>query len=513
MGERPEGASRAGHNAMSDLFEYETPHFDNNDLIDRCRALNDNAANKSAKYVLCWLQQSLRAYDNPVIDAAISYANANNLPVVVYHGMRQDYPHASDRLHYFLLGGSRDLQIGCDARRLRCVSYLQTPDNIEKGLVYRLAQHARAVFAEDHPTFVARWQTQSFASKTDAPVYAIDAARLVPTQMLPRGLKTTPAFRAANKALREKYADAVFDLVPKADLYEGELGFEDVDLRQFSDGDLEELLIQCDIDHSVWTCAEFPPKREEALLRLNRFITDYLPRYKWTRNNPAASGSGSELSPYLHFGLLGPRELYKAVRASEAHSAAKWKFLDEAVTWREWFHYQAYYTDRFDTFEALPNSAKKTLLAHQDDPRDTIYDLDTLLHGETDDLVWNAAQKQWLITGYMHNNLRMYWGKKLIGWTPDPKTAWNVACYINDRLSLDGRDPATYGNMQWCFGKAKPGYRELPVYGWVAPKSSRALIKRDGVNDWLDTMNDRYVDKITVPTEAEHPSYLNYPKT
>jgi len=483
---------------MTDLFDNPAPDLGLNDLRDRMRALNTQDPQPEADYVLCWLQQTLRAFDNPVIDAAIAYANLNNLPVLVYHGMRQDYPHASDRLHYFLLGGSRDLQRGCAARGLRCVSYLQTPSTTEKGLVYRLAEKARAVFAEDHPTFVARWQTRSFASKVNRPVYVIDAARLIPTRSLPKGLKTTSAFRAANKPLREVYGTAEYDLKPSQTAYAGQVDFAPLDLTQASDQDLKDLIAGCDIDHDLWICPEFPPSRAEALRRMQAFMTAHLPRYKWTRNNPAIEGSGSELSPYLHFGLLGPRELYQAVQASDAHSAAKWKYLDEAVTWREWFHYQAYYTDNFEHFEALPNSAKKTLLDHKDDPRAQIYDLDTLLHGETDDRVWNAAQKQWLATGYMHNNLRMYWGKKLIAWTDDPVTAWKTACYINDRLSLDGRDPATYGNMQWCFGKSKPGYKEIPIYGWVAPKSSAALLSRDGVTEWVDEMNALDLGRINM---------------
>lgn len=493
---------------MTDLFDHEVPDLMSSDLNDRTHALNSSSPHAGAEYVLCWLQQTLRAYDNPIIDAAIAYANQYKLPVVIYHGMRQDYPHASARLHYFLLGGSRDLQKGCDDRGLRCVSYLQTPDNLEKGLVYRLAEGARAIFAEDHPSFVAKWQTQSFASKVKRPVYAVDAARLVPTRRLTMGLKTTPAFRAANKALRDTYAVGVSDLVPNVPRYDRALDFQDINLREISDEGLQTLIAQCEIDHSVWICPEFPPSRQEALSRMNSFIADHLPRYKWTRNNPAQTGSGSELSPYLHFGLLGPRELYKAVQASSAHSSAKWKFLDEAVTWREWFHYQAFYEEKFDTFEALPKSAKKTLLDHSEDERNTLYDLDAFLHGETDDPVWNAAQKQWLLTGYMHNNFRMYWGKKLIAWTPDPVTAWNTACYINDRLSLDGRDPATYGNMQWCFGKAKPGYREIPIYGWVASKSSAAVLKRDGVADWVEDLDNKPVARISVPANVDHPSCL-----
>ena len=483
---------------MKDLFDDIMPDLDDEDLNVRSRALNSQPPNDEAEYVLCWLQQTLRAFDNPLIDAAISYANQHRLPVVVYHGMRQDYPHASDRLHYFLLGGSRDVQRGCDKRGLRCVSYLQTPKNLEKGLVYRLAKKARAVFAEDHPTFVARSQTVSFASKTDRPVYVVDTARLVPTGTLQLGLKTTPSFRAANKALRDQFSQAKYDLKALQPLYKKGLGFSDINLRSSSDEDLVDILSTCDIDHSLWVCAEFPPSRGEAIRRMNDFIENDLPRYKWTRNNPSTDGSGSRLSPYLHFGLLGPRELYKAVQKSKAHSAAKWKFLDEAITWREWFHYQAAHITSFEKFDGLPKSAKSTLLEHADDERERLYSIDELIHGETNDAVWNAAQKQWLLTGYMHNNLRMYWGKKLIAWTEDPETAWDTACYINDRLSLDGRDPATYGNMQWCFGKAKPGYREIPIYGWVAPKSSAAVMKRDGVQEWVNVLNNKTVKRIHI---------------
>ena len=97
----------------------------------------------------------------------------------------------------------------------------------------------------------------------------------------------------------------------------------------------------------------------------------------------------------------------------------------------------------------------------------------------------NAAQKEWLRTGWLHNNLRMYWAKQILRFTPTPEDAWELACYINDTLSLDGRDPATYASMRWAFGDAKPGYSEKEIYGWVAPKSDRAILKRTGMKDWI----------------------------
>ncbi|MEG8017247.1 hypothetical protein [Sphingomonas sp. LR55] len=58
----------------------------------RVRSLNAHGVRPAACYVLCWLQQALRARDNPVIDAAICLANDLGLPVLVYHGLREDYP-------------------------------------------------------------------------------------------------------------------------------------------------------------------------------------------------------------------------------------------------------------------------------------------------------------------------------------------------------------------------------------------------------------------------------------
>ena len=472
------------------------------DLAPRVHPLNDRAIDAAgADYVLCWLQQALRADDNPAIDAAIELGRALGLPVLVYHGLRHDYPHASDRLHRFILGASRDLQGGCEARGLRCATFVVTPEAPGKGLVYRLAERAAAVVTDEQFVFVARWQADSFAARCERAVLAVDAARLVPTRALPAGLRTTPAFRKASGEHRERFRDAEADLEP-GERYDGDLPFEDARNADASDAELDALIARLPIDHTLPPSAMFEPRGAAARQWLEAFTERHLGRYRWTRNNPAEDGAGSMLSPYLHFGLIGPRTIARAVRDAEAHSAAKWKFLDELLTWREWFHYLNHHAERPESFAFVPERPRRSLEAHADDERPVLYTLSELLHGETDDETWNAAQRQWLATGYMHNNLRMYWGKQLIKWTPNPHAAWVTACYINDRLSLDGRDPATYGNMRWVFGDAKPAYREQPVYGWVAPKSDRGLRKRPGVEAWLAEMATSDVPRVSVPNAA-----------
>ncbi len=38
----------------------------------------------------------------------------------------------------------------------------------------------------------------------------------------------------------------------------------------------------------------------------------------------------------------------------------------------------------------------------------------------------------------------MYWGKKIIEWSPSPEEALATAIYLNDSYALDGRDPNSY---------------------------------------------------------------------
>jgi deoxyribodipyrimidine photolyase len=73
-----------------------------------------------------------------------------------------------------------------------------------------------------------------------------------------------------------------------------------------------------------------------------------------------------------------------------------------------------------------------------------------LENAETHDPLWNAAQKQMVITGWMHNYLRMYWAKKILEWSPSIAVAYQRAVMLNDRYELDGRDPNGYAGIAWA---------------------------------------------------------------
>ena len=68
-------------------------------------------------------------------------------------------------------------------------------------------------------------------------------------------------------------------------------------------------------------------------------------------------------------------------------------------------------------------------------------------------------------TGKMHGFMRMYWAKKILEWSPDPAEALRRAIYLNDRYSIDGRDPNGYVGCGWAImGVHDMGWAERPIF-------------------------------------------------
>ena len=467
------------------------------ELRKRTRKLNDKAVRQKSKYVLCWLQQNLRAFDNPIIDAAIATGNNLKLPVVVYHGLGQKYPHASDRLHKFIIEAARSLAPEVEKRGLRCLNYIERPGKYEKGLVYRLAQEAAAIFTDDVPAYVARFQAASVALKDHLAVFAVDASCFVPMNEFPYQAEAKAFFRRAHTPFRERYMNAKTEMSPDISRYEDDFDFEPDDLAK---SDIDKLIAECEIDHTLPPVESFHGSREAALERLQWACETVLPVYESVRSNPSHPSCGTRLSPYLHFGVLSAREVIREIQKHATTNQKNWRVADEIMSWREFFHHQARFENNPAAYETLPEWARETLAKHQPERIDAPT-LSQIIHGETDDETWNAAQKQYLLEAWMPNNIRMYWGKRLVGWRETPQAAWRTACYLNDRFSLDGRDAATYGNLAWCFGKINHPSSEREIYGKVGRPWDATMRKRGGVNEWLAEQANRETYRVFVPDE------------
>ena len=456
------------------------------DLRARTRALNEVSLKSDADYVMVWLQQNIRGHEHPAIEVALELANAMQKPVLVYHGVRYDYPYASARLTRFLAGASRAMGERLHERGITCRQMLQRGREHGKGMVYRLAERATCVIVDDHPTFVANVQSASFAASKTCACLAVDSTRLIPHSRLQGKLGTTRTFRAAHSALRDEWTHSCGNRKPAVRDPIAGLPDELITLADMDEEQLDAAVAALPIDQALPYTDDHPALAKVVAARVAAIDEAFVRDYQSARTNPTREHGATELSPYLHFGMVSPWEVVMQIHASGAPKSAQYKLLDELLTWREWSHWRMCEKPELLFYETLPTYARETFADHADDPRSELLAIEDVVHGRTGDRVYDAAQRHWLKTGWLHNNMRMYWAKQVMRFTLSAQTAWAACCYMNDRISYDGRDPATYVSMRWAFGEARPGYRDIPVYGRVMPKSAGPILKRPGVKDWVE---------------------------
>ena len=219
-----------------------------------------------------------------------------------------------------------------------------------------------------------------------------------------------------------------------------------------------------------------------ALKRLHVFVRDEMPAYDEARNHPETRGT-SRLSPYLHFGNIGPLTValavQKAMEKGSIPAASGERYLEQLIGWRELAVLFVRHEPNYDNWECAAPWARKSLLEHAGDPRPYKYTLAQLENAETRDDLWNAAQREMVLTGWMHNYMRMYWGKKILGWSPNPATAFDWAVTLNDRYELDGRDPNGYAGIAWAIvGKLDRPWFNRPIFGLVRTMTGNSISRK-----------------------------------
>ena len=107
-----------------------------------------------------------------------------------------------------------------------------------------------------------------------------------------------------------------------------------------------------------------------------------------------------------------------------------------------------------------------------------MYSLEQLEKAETHDPYWNAAQKEQVYTGYMHNYMRMYWGKKILEWSATPEEAFKNALYLNNKYFIDGRNANGFVGVAWCFGVHDRPWGERAIFGKVRYMNAAGLERK-----------------------------------
>jgi deoxyribodipyrimidine photo-lyase len=317
------------------------------------------------------------------------------------------------------------------------------------------------------------------------PVYEIESDVCVPVEIASD--KQEPyafTFRKKIYSLLDKYIVELKPREPKIKSVSFDFGIEEITFNNSL-----EILNILNIDKSV-SLSPFVGGYSQARKYLEEFIEKKLHRYKEFRSHPELDYQ-SNLSPYLHFGQISPIEVVLEVLSKYGRNDENVdSFFNELIVWRELARNFCYYNPNYNQYEGIPDWAKETLEEHKNDKREYIYTIEELENAKTHDEYWNSAQLELLKTGKMHNYMRMYWCKKLIEWTDDPKKAFDIACYLNDKYELDGRDPNGYAGISWCFGTHDRPWKERKIFGKVRYMSASGLEAKFDIKKYVEKVKN-----------------------
>ena len=91
-----------------------------------------------------------------------------------------------------------------------------------------------------------------------------------------------------------------------------------------------------------------------------------------------------------------------------------------------------------------------------------------------------------MLTGFMHNRMRMYWGKQILAWSKTPRQAYATTLRLNNKYFLCGRDPNAYANVGWVLGlHDRPWGPRRPVFGTVRYMNAGGLERKFNVGAYV----------------------------
>lgn len=432
--------------------------------------------NPNGEYVLYWMQSAQRIVDNHALAYAAELANYLSVPLVVNFVVIPRFPGGNTRHYHFMLEGIRQLEPLLTQMGIGFT--LQVGDPVE--VVHHMAMKAKAVVMDFAYGVYERQLREALFQKLECDTYEVETNVVVPVNI------------AYNREAYAAYAIRPA-IMKQMHAYDEPVNYQQ--LKVACDIKLESRPLENIHSFLEQYCPDLErlPKSDmflggeaEAMRRLDAFLSNEIFQYDQAQSDPAIKGT-SRLSPYLHFGQLSPVTVLNKIMRLGIKAEA---FVEQLVVRRELAYNYVYYAgDRIKTLKALlPAWAYETLDLHRRDERSYSYTLEALEKGMTHDPYWNAAQLEMVITGHMHNTMRMYWGKKVIEWSKTPEEAFERLCFLNDKYQLDGRDPNGYAGIAWCFGKHDRPWQERPIFGKIRYMNAAGLERKYDIQ--------RYVDQI-----------------
>lgn len=223
---------------------------------------------------------------------------------------------------------------------------------------------------------------------------------------------------------------------------------------------------------------EWPAGEEAAHERVELFAEEILKTYQDTRDLPARDGT-SRLSPYLAAGVLSPRQCLHAALANnhgefETGNSGAVSWINELL-WREFYKHILVGFPRVSRHRAFREDTENLKWRHDRK------DLEAWQQGRTGFPLIDAAMRQLLATGWMHNRLRMVVAMFL---TKNLLIDWREGERWFMRHLIDGDLAANNGGWQWS---ASTGTDAAPYFRLFNPISQSERFDPEGrfIRRWL----------------------------
>lgn len=226
------------------------------------------------------------------------------------------------------------------------------------------------------------------------------------------------------------------------------------------------------------------PGRKAALQQLKRF-REHLPDYHNTRNHPALHTGTSGLSVHLRFGTLSIRECIRMCNEASGPGPSSW--INELI-WRD------FYQMILDRFPHVTSKAFKKNYSKIKWPGKTSH-YKAWCQGQTGYPIVDAAMRQLLATGWMHNRLRMITASFLVkDLLVDPRKG---EAHFAEHL-LDFDLAANNGGWQWC---ASTGCDAQPYFRIFNPVTQSKKFDADAMylKVWIPELKDVEPKRIHEP--------------
>ena len=253
------------------------------------------------------------------------------------------------------------------------------------------------------------------------------------------------------------------------------------------------------VDMALWNAGE-----DAAQIKLEEFLNKKVTEYSKNRNDPILDGT-SRISPYLALGVISSKKcILEALKINQfeftSGNIGITKWIDEII-WREFYKNIMFCFPKVSKgkpFQDYSNNIKWRFSENE---------FHAWKEGKTGFPIVDAAMRQLIHEGWMHNRLRMV---VAMFFTKNMLHDWRLGeAYFMNNL-IDGDFASNNGGWQWS---SSTGTDAAPYFRIFNPITQSTNFDKEGlfIKKYVPELKDLDKSVIHNPPK-EHRKYCNYPE-